>query len=432
MSGPGARRPRAVVRPLPTAGALADVALLFVALALAATASAAAPDVEAACSFVVDLTATPSGGSAPLLVHLNASVSSGTPSTYDWEFGDGSVWNASGPGAADPIHRYSQPGTYPVNVSVTEGSCVGPGRVTVDVGPSALAATVLPTTVSGAAPLTVSFNLVVTGGSGTYVSAFWTFGDGGVGTGFPVNYTFERPGAFSVVANVTDSGGHWALARSTVHVADAPAPASGSWLTGPTGTLALAAIAAAAAVLVGLAMYRGTRSSHAGPPPGAEMGSPASPADAGSPPSLSADASAAATPAAASATVGVGVDTVTTARGSPRAAGDAEPPDGSRRGRVQLTQRVILHIGAQGRIGVDAIGPASLTQAGMAAALGVGQNSLTNVLRRLVAAGVLTQDLRHVSGQPRRLRVYRLTEKGEALLRDLRATSGFAAGRGRP
>lgn len=79
-----------------------------------------------------------------------------------------------------------------------------------------------------------------------------------------------------------------------------------------------------------------------------------------------------------------------------------------------------LHTGGQGRLAPDAAAPAGLTQRGMAAALGVGQNSLTNVLRRLGAAGIREQDVRHVRGQPRRLRVYRLTARGEALYQDVR------------
>lgn len=88
--------------------------------------------------------------------------------------------------------------------------------------------------------------------------------------------------------------------------------------------------------------------------------------------------------------------------------------------RRQLSRAVLLHLGGQGRLGPDEVAPVGLTQAGMAQALGVRQNSLTNVLRRFVAAGVLTQDVRHVRGQPRRLRVYRLTSRGEALYQDVR------------
>jgi DNA-binding MarR family transcriptional regulator len=79
-----------------------------------------------------------------------------------------------------------------------------------------------------------------------------------------------------------------------------------------------------------------------------------------------------------------------------------------------------VHLSAQGQLRDDEVATPGFTQGGMASALGVRQNSLTNVLRRLVAAGLLTEDVRHVKGRNRRLKVYRLTVRGEGLARELR------------
>lgn len=60
------------------------------------------------------------------------------------------------------------------------------------------------------------------------------------------------------------------------------------------------------------------------------------------------------------------------------------------------------------------------TQQGMGKEFGSTQSGMSNVLQRLAAAGVITFEVRHVAGHPRRLRVYYLTPYGESLARDLR------------
>jgi DNA-binding MarR family transcriptional regulator len=55
------------------------------------------------------------------------------------------------------------------------------------------------------------------------------------------------------------------------------------------------------------------------------------------------------------------------------------------------------------------------------------QSSMSNVLQRLAAAGVLTFEVRHVAGYPRRLRVYFLTPYGEGLANDLRKRAAARA-----
>lgn len=91
-----------------------------------------------------------------------------------------------------------------------------------------------------------------------------------------------------------------------------------------------------------------------------------------------------------------------------------------RQERLKLSQRIVVHLSMQGRLYDDEIATPAFTQAGMAEALGVGQSPLSNTLRRLVLGGVLSQDVRHVRGRPKRLKVYRLTSMGEALAVELR------------
>ncbi|HEV8050434.1 MAG TPA: PKD domain-containing protein [Thermoplasmata archaeon] len=369
----------------------------------------------AACPFSVTVKATPGTGIAPLEVQLNASVTSGSPSAYDWSFGDGSFWNGSGAGAVTPLHRYGTPGSYDVEVAVVEPTCTARGGTTVIATPGPLAVTPTATPSSGPAPLTVALAATISGGSGTYVSVFWSFGDGGVGSGDPVVYTYSRSGSFTATVNVTDSAGHWAVASVPVTVRGvAAAPPA---FPNETESLGIAAGGGATLALLAVLLWRRLLSNPAtlarsptlplvpdglalGPvlaPRGASQVAPEDPTAPDTPPP--------------SGTPSGSTSPELTPAGSPRA------------DSLRLTQRVILHIGRQGRTAPDDLGSKELTQGGIAVALGIGQNSVTNVLRRLVAAGVLVHDVRHVSGQPRRLRVYRLTERGEGVFRDLWARS---------
>jgi|HubBroStandDraft_1064217.scaffolds.fasta_scaffold145484_1 DNA-binding PadR family transcriptional regulator len=78
-----------------------------------------------------------------------------------------------------------------------------------------------------------------------------------------------------------------------------------------------------------------------------------------------------------------------------------------------------MHLARLGRLSNDEIGVLGHTQRGMTESLGVPQGSVAKTLGRLEGAGVVVVDRRHVQGQPRRLKVYRLTSLGESVARDL-------------
>lgn len=88
---------------------------------------------------------------------------------------------------------------------------------------------------------------------------------------------------------------------------------------------------------------------------------------------------------------------------------------------LRLSLRLVVHIASQGALGAHDIAPPGLTQAGMAEALGAKQNSIATLLKRLELAGLVVSDVRHVRGGARRMKVYRLTPRGEALARDVRS-----------
>jgi DNA-binding MarR family transcriptional regulator len=84
---------------------------------------------------------------------------------------------------------------------------------------------------------------------------------------------------------------------------------------------------------------------------------------------------------------------------------------------LRISARLLLHIARQpgpDRVATEA--PPSLTQAGMAAALGTSQASVSNALNRLVQGGALKVESRAVWRKLRRSKVYFLTKDGEELV----------------
>ncbi len=62
---------------------------------------------------IADFSATPTAGTAPLQVAFT-SLTSGNPTTWAWNFGDGATSSAQ-----QPVHTYATPGTYSVSLTVT-------------------------------------------------------------------------------------------------------------------------------------------------------------------------------------------------------------------------------------------------------------------------------------------------------------------------
>ncbi len=361
----------------------------------AASAGALARGSESAGAFSVSLSATPSYGESPLAVVFQSSVSSGVPTYYAWTFGDGSSLNGTNASYADPEHVYATAGTYLAVLNVSEGSLSASGSIPIHVVVPSLTVTVSAQPTRGVEPLTVTFRANVTGGTGTYLSVNWSFGDGSSGSGFVVQYTYERAGDFFVTVQAQDSAHASASAGTWVNLT---APAADGPV--PDGAIEVWAIVGfVLGVIVTVAVVVARLRWSAREPVRVEPASP----DVERPDVPTPVVAPSSSPAPADESP---VD--------PASAPSPEPPV------VRLSHRIVVHLAGQGTLSAYDVAPIGRTQAGMASALGVRQNALTNVLRRLAAAGVVEVDLRHVVGQPRRLKVYRLTPRGELLARELR------------
>jgi hypothetical protein len=350
-----------------------------------------------AAPFTIALTVAPSEGPAPLLVGFSVVVTGGTPTAADWSFGDGSYLNSSGPADLDPGHIYAIGGAYEVLVQVWEGTSSALTSATVEALGNSLGVRVLDAPGNGTAPLTVEFQGLVTGGTGTYPDLNWSFGDGAHASGTTVSHTFVQAGNYNVTLRAVDSAGDVGLGGALVRVTGASSGGLGSlpssvWLYLIPVGLAAGAFAAVIAV-------RRRRSS--APPPagvygGFVSGAGTDPADLPEPglPAAPTDAGAAASAVSL----------------------EAETP-GGRPDPRRVTREVVVFLYRLGRVAPDDLPTSDWTQSGIGERLAIPQNVLSNVLRRLEAAGVVTSLTEHVHGRPRRVKTYYLTSAGERLAR---------------
>jgi DNA-binding MarR family transcriptional regulator len=87
---------------------------------------------------------------------------------------------------------------------------------------------------------------------------------------------------------------------------------------------------------------------------------------------------------------------------------------------LKISARVILHIAQQPRVDPHELAPESLTQAGMAEALGSSQAAISHTLNRLTYGGLLEVRTGHVEGRRQRVKVYQLTQQGNAVASHIR------------
>ena len=162
------------------------------------------------------ITATPTDGTAPLIVAFDASTSfdpDGVISKYRWDFGDGH--SALGKTYS---HTYTDVGSHLVELAVTDDKgAVGLATRTIVVRKESAStpapnqppvAQIAATPTSGPAPLLVNFN--ASGSSdpdGTIRQYQWDFGDGALGSGSTISHTFVNTGTYNVQLTVTDNDG---------------------------------------------------------------------------------------------------------------------------------------------------------------------------------------------------------------------------------
>ncbi|WP_306549706.1 PKD domain-containing protein [Desulfobulbus sp.] len=156
------------------------------------------------------ITAAPLTGTAPVTVDFNGTSSTGSISSFQWDFGDGAT--ATGNTAS---HAYTNAGAYTTKLTITDAAGqTSIASATVTITEPATPATP-PTAVisssgaAGPAPLTVNFDgSGSTAASGAAITSYaWSFGDGSSATGTGTSHSFTSAGTYDTTLTITDSKG---------------------------------------------------------------------------------------------------------------------------------------------------------------------------------------------------------------------------------
>ena len=148
---------------------------------------------------VANFSANPTSGRAPLNVKFT-DTSTGTPTRWKWNFGDGKTSTQQ-----NPTHKYSKAGNY--TVALTVSNAAGSNTVTKDGYIQVIEKTVAnfsasPT--SGKAPLKVKFADTSTG---TPTYWYWNFGDGSKSYLQNPTHKYSKTGVYTVSLIVKNAAG---------------------------------------------------------------------------------------------------------------------------------------------------------------------------------------------------------------------------------
>ena len=150
---------------------------------------------------VADFSGTPRTGTSPLTVQFQ-DMSTGSPTTWYWQFGDGNWSNER-----NPSHVYSSPGNYRVDFIATNAAGSSylerDNYITVS-GPGAPVAEFIGTPTSGSSPLNVIF---IDQSTGSPTSWSWDFGDGSTSISENPSHTYSTPGTYSVQLTAINAAG---------------------------------------------------------------------------------------------------------------------------------------------------------------------------------------------------------------------------------
>ena len=152
---------------------------------------------------VANFTGSPLSGCSPLVVSFQ-DLSTGSPTSWAWNFGNGNTSTLQNPTAA-----YFTPGTYSITLTATNvngsNTLTRTQYITVYENPSV---NFTSSTTSGCFPLRVQFSDLSTPGVGnTNVSWLWDFGNGVTSTLRNPLVTYMNSGTFTVTLRVTNDKG---------------------------------------------------------------------------------------------------------------------------------------------------------------------------------------------------------------------------------
>src|SRR4029453_18853800 len=183
---------------------------------------------------VTNFTMTPTSGAAPLNVTFT-NTTTGSVTTWAWDFGDNTSSTAQNP----PAHSYSAPGSYTVKLTATGpgGSVTKTASTPISVVAAAPVANFTMTPASGSAPLNVTFTNTTTG---SVTSWLWDFGDNTTSTvQNPPAHSYGAPGSYTVKLTAPGPGGSVTKTATTAINVVAAAPVANFTMTPASGSAPL-------------------------------------------------------------------------------------------------------------------------------------------------------------------------------------------------
>jgi PGF-pre-PGF domain-containing protein len=181
---------------------------------------------------VTNFSANQTVGTMPMDVQFT-DTSTGTPTSWNWSFGDGSLATVQ-----NPVHTYALAGIYTVSLNATNagGSNTKTAVDYITVNVPAPVANFSANQTVGTMPMDVQFT---DSSTGTPTSWNWSFGDGGLSTAQHPVHTYETAGTYTVLLNATNAGGSNITTRTDYITVTVPAPVANFTGTPTSGTAPL-------------------------------------------------------------------------------------------------------------------------------------------------------------------------------------------------
>jgi len=155
---------------------------------------------------VANFWGSPRSGRTPLEVTFT-DISTGSPTSWSWTFGDGSTSNVQ-----NPVHKYTQTGKYTVKLTVSNAagsnSITKSSYINVLIPPIASFNATLTT---GKAPLTVTF---IDKSTNNPTAWSWNFGDKSTSTAKNPVHRYTPTGKYAVILTVKNAAGSNSVTKS--------------------------------------------------------------------------------------------------------------------------------------------------------------------------------------------------------------------------
>lgn len=169
---------------------------------------------------IASFTVTPQTGNTPLKVSFQDTSTGGTPTKWEWDFGDGTTYVGQTP----PDHEYLATGTnnqnYVVKLTVSNDAGYSYAQKTITVKIPAPDASFTAVPQSGSTPLSVTFTDTSTGSPTKWT---WTFGDDSTSNErYPPIHTYTTVKSYTVTLYVENEGGSDSATKTITVLAATP------------------------------------------------------------------------------------------------------------------------------------------------------------------------------------------------------------------